>query len=493
MTTAQSATEIVERAIAALKGPRPAAILPLLDKALRTEPLDARLWHLKGLVHRADERRELALPALERAAELAPREPMISHALARTLFEAGLPSVDAYAQAMQLAPGDPAIMTGMVSALFAARRTDEAIAGLSRALEQSPLWAEGHVLLSDARWMQGERAGFARSFQDALAAHPGELGLRRVQITTLLYAEQYDEALASIAQARGRIGNDRTLDANEAVVYSELGDHEKAEQLFATIAEIADASVQVRRVRHLLRGARAKEASAIIDEWLATEQAHLFWPYASAAWRITGDPRWDWLEGDERLVGIYDIADQLPPLDALAATLREIHTTSGQPLAQSVRGGSQTDGNLFHRIDPLIVELREAIRAAVERHAAQLPPIDPAHPTLKADRSPIAFSGAWSVRLQAGGRHANHVHPMGWLSSALYVTLPADRGQGDAGCLALGEPDEHLQLELPPIRMVEPRPGRLALFPSTMWHGTRPFERGERMTVAFDVAVPHQR
>jgi hypothetical protein len=38
--------------------------------------------------------------------------------------------------------------------------------------------------------------------------------------------------------------------------------------------------------------------------------------------------------------------------------------------------------------------------------------------------------------------------------------------------------------------MVEPKPGRLALFPSTMWHGTRKFPAGERMTVAFDVAMP---
>jgi len=30
-------------------------------------------------------------------------------------------------------------------------------------------------------------------------------------------------------------------------------------------------------------------------------------------------------------------------------------------------------------------------------------------------------------------------------------------------------------------------PARLALFPSVFWHGTRPFDDGERLTVAFDV------
>jgi hypothetical protein len=37
--------------------------------------------------------------------------------------------------------------------------------------------------------------------------------------------------------------------------------------------------------------------------------------------------------------------------------------------------------------------------------------------------------------------------------------------------------------------MIRPHVGRLALFPSTLFHGTRPFSAGERMTVAFDVVL----
>jgi len=153
-----------------------------------------------------------------------------------------------------------------------------------------------------------------------------------------------------------------------------------------------------------------------------------------------------------------------------------------------VRGGTQTDGHLFQRIEPEIVAMREVIRQAVTEHAAQLPPADPKHPLLRSRPEKVEFTGAWSVRLTAGGSHANHVHPMGWLSSALYIVLPPDLGQDDAGWLTLGEPQAQLGLDLPPFRIVEPKPGRLALFPSWMWHGTRPFGEGERMTVAFDVA-----
>ena len=63
-------------------------------------------------------------------------------------------------------------------------------------------------------------------------------------------------------------------------------------------------------------------------------------------------------------------------------------------------------------------------------------------------------------------------------------------GEGEQGWLKLGEPQAELGLGLAPFRTVEPKAGRLVLFPSTMWHGTIPFAAGERMTVAFDVARP---
>ena len=96
------------------------------------------------------------------------------------------------------------------------------------------------------------------------------------------------------------------------------------------------------------------------------------------------------------------------------------------------------------------------------------------------------------MRLAGQGHHANHVHPQGWLSSAFYVALPheAERGGGEAGWLTLGQPQMGLGLDLAPVRTIEPKPGQLVLFPSTMWHGTTPFAHGERLTVAFDVAQP---
>ena len=97
---------------------------------------------------------------------------------------------------------------------------------------------------------------------------------------------------------------------------------------------------------------------------------------------------------------------------------------------------------------------------------------------------------SWSVRLTQQGYHINHNHREGWLSSALYLVLPPMTGTGDmAGCLRLGQSNMALGDEADPVEAyVTPAIGKLALFPSYLWHGTVPFkDEAERMTVAFDI------
>ena len=475
-------------ALAAYQAGERETLLPRLEQAVLAGTGDPRLWHLHGLVLRELDRREEALPSLRTAAQMAPGSARIAHALARTLFEAGLPSVDAFGRALRLAPADHEVVMGLTAAFVAEGEPETAIAGLAKILKRSPHWVQGHALLSRLRWAQGEREQFVSNMEEALAVDPLNLDLRRELIVSLMHADRFEEALRAVAAGRAAMGDQLLFAVNEAIAYAEMGEVDQAERLFAPFVDLPDPTVQVRRVRMYLRSDRPADAAEILEPWLQTPDAFLFWPYASLAWRQVDEARWRWLEGDESFVGIYDIAERLPPLDLLAATLRKLHTLSGQLLEQSLRGGTQTDGNLFAHIDPQIVQLREAIRSTVAEHVARFPPRDPAHPLLGPSRAPIAFSGSWSVRLHSEGYHANHVHPAGWISSALYVVLPPDIGEGEAGVLTLGEAKRtNFPLELSPFKTVEPKPGRLVLFPSYMWHGTRPFGQGERMTVAFDV------
>jgi tetratricopeptide (TPR) repeat protein len=366
---------------------------------------------------------------------------------------------------------------------------------LEKELARAPAWAEGHVELARQRWAAGDRETFARSFEAGLAAAPGDTALWRHYLASLMYGGRHEAILEAAARGRAAAGAHPLFDLAEAVAHDDLGDLAAAAPRFERLAASPDPAVAIYRVRHLLRAGRHDEAAALAQAWLGTDAASHFAPYLATAWRLTGDPRLQWLEGDERLVGVYDLGDQAGPLAPLADLLRAMHEGAGQPLDQSVRGGSQAEGPLS-RADPPLVRAREAIMAAVARHVAQLPPVDPAHPVLRHRRdSPPRLAGSWTVRLSGRGHHVAHVHPEGWLSSAFYVALPdeAEGGPPPAGWLALGQPPAELGLDLAPLRLIEPKPGRLVLFPATMWHATMPFAAGERLTIAFDVAPPEDR
>jgi tetratricopeptide (TPR) repeat protein len=469
-------------------------ILAELDEVLARDPRSAAFWHAKGVLLVQLDRREEALAAFERAVQLAPNHAGLALGRADTLLQAGLPSVDAYAAAMRAGPGNPGAILGLTEALLFEGRTAEAIAGLDALTAKTPDWTPGLEQLSRIRWMEGDRDDFASAFDRAAAANPTNLEIRRAHLIALVHAGQYDKVEAVVADARRHIGNEVLFDAHEAIVASERGDLQRAEQLFAALGETGDTSITIWHMRLMLRLGRPEVVAAMFERYADHPDRDLVIPYVSIALRMTGDPCWAWLEGDERLVGVYDLADQLPPLDELAAHLRTLHRVRGQQLEQSVRGGTQTHGDLLLQIHPLIRRTAEVIKQAVADYVAQLPPVDPMHPLLSAPRGrPVRFVGSWSVRLTSGGHHANHIHPMGWLSSAMYISLPASANYGGKqGWLTLGQPQAELGLDLPPVRLVEPRPGRLVLFPSTMWHGTVPFggEGQERLTIAFDVAHP---
>lgn len=483
----------VNRGLEALGSGREREAAPLLRRALQTHPREARLWQVLGLLHRALDEHGPAIEALDQAARLAPGDARIAHARARAHLEAGLPATSLFEAALRLAPGDETVRLGCVQTMLGERGLEDAVALLKKELLRTPHWAAGHAELMRLNWMAGGEASFTTEIEHTLRSAPRGLALWRELLLAQMHAARYEQLLTAVSEARSTAGEHPMFDINEAAALDQLGRMEEAEPIHERLAIHRDPHLALYYVRHLLRRGLSREAADLALRWTGSDQGHLFWPYVSIAWRLGGDPRWEWLEGDERFVGIYDLEPDEAELARLAELMRSLHFASRQPVDQSLRGGTQTTGHLFARLEPEIARLRARIVALVERHVAQLPPPDPRHPLLSPPRGrEPRFTGSWSVRLTGSGFHENHIHPGGWFSSAFYLVLPGEEagGASPAGWLTLGEPPSDLRIDLPPIRLVEPRPGRLVLFPSTMWHGTRPFVAGERLTIAFDVARP---
>lgn len=410
---------------------------------------------------------------------------------AQLALDCGKPAAQLFEIALRHDPDDPASLSGLAAALATEGRRDEGEALLADALKRRPQWHEGHHLLAELRWQSGAGDAFVESYRDALKDYPRDSILWSDMIVAVARAIGHDQALPLYEEARANAGEDSYFDNLEANSLSELGELEKAGKIYERIAHIDDDSYRLPLIRYCLRSRDFERARDYGLDLVERGHGPDAWPYVSTAWRMLDDPRWQWLEGDPRLTAALDLDGLVPELPELAAHLRSLHKATTHPFEQSLRGGTQTDAILFTRTEPEIVSLVGHIREAVATYIGQLPPPDETHPVLSRPRGDFRFTGSWSVRLSDAGFHVSHYHNQGWISSALYVALPDSIGHSeddDDGWLALGEPPAEFALNLPALRMVEPRPGRLALFPSIMWHGTRPFSAGERLTVAFDVA-----
>lgn len=441
-----------------------------LRRALEIEPGNGAAWTALGVV-----RRVVGDPA----------ESLVCYAKARATGYQSVELADAEASA-QLDLG----------------QVDDALAGVRALTAAAPAYVPGHVALAHILWEHGAKgdndplAPFAR----AIEAQPQHAQLRAAYANMLIEANRPDEALAQLRILRAE-RDDPALVAAYAAALEMQGDLAGASETFAEALPRMGVpqGMGTAYAQHLIRVGRGGDAAqfALLDAERDPKDQQA-WATLSIAWRLTNDPREHWLCDYERYVMPIDVeppagfADQASFIAALTETLNAMHTAQHAPLNQSLRGGSQTTGGLFGRPDPIIAGARDALRASVRTLIARLPD-DPKHPFLRYKAADVSFTGSWSVRLRSAGKHVNHFHPKGWLSSAFYVQLPPSVASDDgahSGWIQFGQPPAELQTNLTPRRVVRPKVGSLVLFPSYMWHGTVPFADIEpRMTMAFD-AVP---
>ena len=427
-------------------------------EALAINARDGRAWHNLGTLLRVRGQPAPALVAIDQALAAGLALPETATIRAHLLAELGQfeAAVAQYRAVIAVAPDHLDAQETLAQLLPQIGRGNEALDGYAAVLAgaASPaLWLSG---LRAAR-MAGDPATMLRWAEAAaVACGPApEWTLARIGALTLL--GQREAALVAAQAADPQSGGVRGY---LAYLHLQGGDLAAAE-------------------RHALEAARLQP----------DDQSH--WALLTVIWRLTGDARADWLADYDRLVMVADLV--VPPgwetLEAFMADLRPVltalHVTQRAPAEQSLRGGTQTRGRLFDSADPVIRALQESLEATVEQCLAGLAP-EPGHPFLGRLTGRIAMAGSWSVRLASEGFHVSHVHPEGWLSSAFYVSVPHEVGPA-AGALLFGVPEAALGVDLPPARVVVPKVGRLAIFPSYFWHGTGRFvSDAVRMTVAFD-------
>jgi uncharacterized protein (TIGR02466 family) len=381
---------------------------------------------------------------------------------------------------------------------------EAAIAAYRTAIRHQPLLAVAHDNLAECLRDLGRGEEALEASRAVVAAWPEDRRALHIHGDALKRAGDLEGAAALYRTAL-------TLDDRDAESHFRLG------AILALAGAVTEGTGHLERATTLqpceplylrelaaalLHQGRGETAVAICDRALALDrfdQEAL--AYRALGLRMAGlNAEADHLTDLERWIHItapvlpFDAAGLQAFNRALAADLRALTSRKWQPATQSIRGGTQTQANIF--IEPIetIQTLHRGIDDAVRAHLATLQ-ADPGHPFLAGRPSRYAYRG-WSVILEDRGYHISHIHPEGWLSGCYYVEIPDFEGSDleDPGCIEFGWPWTDLPFPVPPpLRRVAPAPGRLVLFPSYFWHRVRPFRSSrQRITVPFDL-VPLER
>ncbi|HTV86095.1 MAG TPA: tetratricopeptide repeat protein [Dyella sp.] len=438
-------------------------------------------------------------------AQRMPDHPGAAHALAIALAAASRHAEAERSTQQALARGHrtAAVHFTHANSLIALGQFERAETSLRECLGQEPRHIEAHNHLARLVWMRtGDRAQSTAALDYSLQRFQGDDALLAAKAAILQGAGDARGAYACLAvsAARAQAGPALLVRAGLAALEFEPATAvtlaERALRLSpgSTSAKnlLAAALLGTGDARAALTHCETLLAAAPDDQYLIALQ--------TTAWRLLGDGRYEAFCDYAKLVRAYRLQAPAPWTDLasfladLKQSLERLHNPHGHPLLfQSLRHGTETTNDLTREADPVIQALFKAFDAPIRDYMAYIG--NGGDPLRRRNRGAYRFNGGWSVRLHSAGYHNNHVHPRGWISSAFYVDLPDEMAQSSSlyGCLAFGEPSIITEPPLHAQHVVRPQAGRLALFPSYVWHGTVPFHSDKaRLTVAFDVVPQTQ-
>jgi Tfp pilus assembly protein PilF len=425
------------------------------------------------------------------------------------------------------------------SAALQQGRLGDALAACRAILARQPERADVHAFAGMVALRQGDAAGAARSYETAVTLRPDFAEAHFNHGNALKQLNRPEEAAAAyrhvldlrpdIAPAWHNLGNvllalDRpgeavdayrrvlAIDAANPDTHRNLGiAQQKTGALDGAIAAYGDALARrpgwppaaSNLVQALFEAGDAAGAVAVCDDWLTHHPGHVeAMALKCAALNEAGDTAAldVLLDFDrfalERRIEVPAGYDSLDDFNAALTAYVLNHPTLKVPPANDPTYHHPklqiTDEILGETSGPMAA-LERIMRESVDDYWRRLGD-DPSHPFL-ANRPRKWDISAWSVVLQGEGNLVSHIHLDGYLGGAYYVKVPREvmDPERKEGWFELGRPPDELVLRRePPVRPLQPLPGKMLQFPGYFYHGTTPYASpsGEiRITIAFDVVA----
>ena len=479
------------------------AAVRLIGQAIEADPTQCFYHANLGVALMERGETAAAVAALQEATRLEPRYAEAHGNLGTALQSLGRfdEALGAYDRALALQPGYLQAAYNRGNALRELGRWQEAVAAYDRVLQSNPEMAEAHynrgVVLRHLTRLDAAADSFAR----AVAANPSHatahysLGLisaekgmleaavaayrRALELTpdTAEVLNSLGNALRTLGQAEAAIGCfERILEVDPAFLRA----YDRLQEINLELNRPRAVMEVVARVRRRLPDNQmsiVNEAFAHLSEGRHDDFAYLY--------EMDCVPHTTRLEPPPPFASIEDfnaaLAEEVLGHPSLEGK-RDEYDTSARAFAYGLQ---DQPSELIERFEGLVL-------AALGRFAKALT-ADPGHPFLGAipERFKIKL---WATVLNSGGYHQPHNHEHAWLSGVYYAKVPRSTRDGgaEAGWIKFDGFTRypHLAAFRDKVRLIEPKPGLLVLFPSYFLHETVPFTGEDtRISLAFDVAA----
>ncbi len=502
----------------------------LMRRAARLDPADAEIANNSGLLARDTGNITFAESEFQRALKLRPDFLQAVIGLGQVLTDQGRygEALRLYRSQAEQFPGDSGVQHGLATALLGAGHAEQAevifdtlikdgndepqvrfmrartrlqLGQLQLAIDDLKV-AHAAIAstltlrsLANTYWMVQDNAAFNSLLREAVAAPA-----LAVTAADILRQTGAAETALQVLNANGVV-NYQQADAwwIAATAHIDMKRADKAELIARRrlAAEPEDNAIKRSLVISLLMQGKATEALPFIETMRNLQPLDQLWvAYEATALRLLGSERYEKLVDLERFVRAYELQppDGFDSIESFnAAFLKALdrwHKFSAHPLDQSLRDGSQTPRDLTTIDEPVIKAFYHALDKPIRQYMDDVGSAED-HPLTARNTGNYEIAGSWSVKLHGGGRHVNHVHPEGWISSSYYVSVPeeTETDPNKAGWIKFAEPPFETLPPSLPQKWVLPKAGVLVLFPSFLWHGTQAINDGSvRVTAPFDVA-----
>ncbi len=332
----------------------------------------------------------------------------------------------------------------------------DAISSYRQAIKLFPNYADAHNNLGETLRDQGHMQEAVQAYQAALALNPNHAHANYNMAEFLYLAQKFDEAIPYFERSQLDDYQERSLYClYKAQHFAQF--KQKRDQMIANAPHTAP--------------------------FLATLSTHY-------AINFGEDDPYNFCKNGLDFVYQKAIPELAEPNSPLLAQL--LHDIEHSEIAARVQGmlhyGTQSAGNLFKRPEQSFRTLGELVKRAFADYKSHFASAN--CELIKSFPQQLEFTSSWYVKMRQGGHLDAHIHEIGWISGAVYLSMPTQKQDPSEGAFEYGTHGDHYPQLHPnfPVGQVMPKVGDIVLFPSSLFHRTIPFSGNEeRICIAFDL------